>query len=338
MIYPVIKCMKFIDVAEIDLQAGDGGKGCVSFRREKYVPRGGPNGGNGGKGGDVIFEAQENLSTLLDFRYKKVIKAPSGQHGMGSDCDGKAGDDMIVPVPVGTVVYDEDQEVIADFVNPGQRQVMAKAGRGGKGNAFFVTSTRQAPLFAQEGEKGELKTVRLELKLLADVGLIGFPNAGKSTFLSVVSNARPKVADYPFTTLSPCLGVVKYKDANPFVIADLPGLIQGAHDGKGMGDKFLKHSERTRIFLHLVSLSPVEETTPLDRFKMIEEELDLYYRNIERRQKSFVLLTQADLVQEDEVNETVRDFQKKTDLPIFVISSATRMNLDTVLAEVIKVL
>jgi len=270
--------MKFIDEAILKIHAGHGGKGCVSFRREKYIPRGGPDGGNGGRGADVIFEATTNMSTLMDFRYKKILKAAAGQSGMGSGCDGKAGDDLVVPVPVGTVIYNQEQNsIVADFVKDGQREIIAKGGRGGRGNAFFVTATQQAPKFAQEGEEGGEINIRLELKLLADVGLIGLPNAGKSTFISAVSSARPKIADYPFTTLEPCLGVVKYKDAIPFVIADLPGLIEGAHAGKGMGDRFLKHAERTRVILHLVSLSPEELEEPLQRFEVIEKEVAAYF-------------------------------------------------------------
>lgn len=342
--------MKFIDEAKIDVTAGHGGKGCVSFRREKYVPRGGPNGGNGGKGGDVIFVATHDLSTLMDFQYKRKIIAKDGEHGMGSDCDGHAADDVVVPVPVGTVVHDaESGDVLFDFIENGQKAVIAKGGRGGKGNLYFVSSTNQSPMHAQEGEDGEHKKIRLELKLLADVGLVGFPNAGKSTFLSSVSRAHPKIADYPFTTLSPCLGVVQYKDAKAFVIADLPGLIEGAHEGKGMGLEFLRHAERTRVLLHLVSLSPVETIDPVKRFDMIEKELKQYSKAEMKlhpeikikdlsKKKKIILLTQCDLVVEKELAAIVKDFKKHTKTKIITISSATRKNLEEVLAELSKLL
>jgi GTP-binding protein len=327
--------MQFIDEAKIEIRAGHGGRGCVSFRREKFIPRGGPDGGPGGKGGDVVFVADGNFSTLLDFRYKKIIEAQAGQNGMGSQCDGRAAEDVVVPVPVGTVVYDEEGNVVCDFVKEGQREVLANGGRGGRGNMFFVTSTRQAPQFAQDGEEGEIKTIRLELKLLADVGLIGLPNAGKSTFISSVTEARPKIADYPFTTLSPCLGVAVYKDAKPFVIADLPGLIEGAHEGKGMGDKFLKHSERTRVILHLVSLSPDEQSSPLDRYRMIEKEVKSYYKGKKSKQEKIVLLTKTDLVSKEEIETQVSEFSKE-DVLVIPISSVAHSNIDKVLVEVGK--
>lgn len=324
--------MKFVDEAVIQLKAGDGGNGCVSFRREKYVPRGGPNGGNGGRGGDVYFQATSNLSTLMDFQYRRLIKAGKGQNGMGSEKDGRSGEDVIVPVPLGTMIYDDEtSEVICDLIAEGEKVLVAKGGRGGKGNKHFVSSIHQTPRFAQEGEKGEEKKVRLELKLLADVGLVGLPNAGKSTFLSVVSNAHPKIADYPFTTLTPALGVVQYKDAESFVIADLPGLIEGAHDGKGMGDKFLKHCERTKIYLHLVSLPPEENLSPWERFEMIEKELIGFDEKFKEKRK-LVLLTKCELISEEEQNEIIAEFlsQKIQTIPI---SSVTRKNIDVVLQK-----
>ena len=340
--------MKFIDQAIIEIQAGHGGPGCVSFRREKYVPRGGPDGGNGGRGGNVIFEATDNMSTLLDFRYKKSVEAPKGQNGQGSQCDGRSGVDNVVPVPTGTVVYDDQTgEVLFDFCESGQRQVLAKGGRGGKGNAFFTTSTHQAPKFAQDGEEGEQKRVRLELKLLADVGLIGSPNAGKSTFLSVVSQARPKVAGYPFTTLQPCLGMVKYKDADPFVVSDLPGLIEGAHEGKGMGDQFLRHAERTRVLLHMISLSPLEVEEPFERYLKIENEVNGYFTSRKGHvnpkgtskgdeRKKIVILTQTDLVSDDELQEVESLFKNETGLPVISISSVTQKNVNRVLEQIIQ--
>ena len=335
--------MKFIDEAKIEIISGHGGKGCVSFRREKYIPRGGPDGGNGGAGANVVFEATDNMSTLMDFRYKKSVTAPNGQPGQGSGCDGRFGDDAVIPVPTGTIVFDEDSgDVLYDFKKHGERHVMAKGGRGGKGNAFFTTSTRQAPKFAQEGEEGETRTVRLELRLLADVGLIGFPNAGKSTFLSVISQAKPKVADYPFTTLQPCLGVAKYKDGNPFVVTDLPGLIEGAHEGKGMGDQFLKHAERTRVLLHLISLSPFEPESPIERYRKIEHEVNRYFTTRGGRAKTsneqgtdtrkrIVLLTQIDLVEDSVLQEVQEELKAETNVAIIPISSVTNKNIDQVM-------
>lgn len=338
--------MKFIDEAILDVQAGHGGPGCVSFRREKYVPRGGPDGGNGGRGGHVIFEATDNLSTLLDFRYKKILEAPKGRPGEGGQRDGRSGEDLIVPVPAGTVVYHQKTgEVLVDLSKHGQTAVIAKGGQGGRGNAFFTTSTRQAPKFAQDGEEGEQFEIRLELKLLADVGLVGFPNAGKSTLLSVLSAARPKVAGYPFTTLQPCLGVVKHKDANPFVISDLPGLIEGAHEGKGMGDRFLKHAERTRLLLHLVSLSPLETEEPWERYQKIDDEVNRYFTSREGRdsedqdkRKRLILLTQTDLVDDELVQETKKMFQQQTDWPVLAISSVAQSNLTLLQDQIIQTL
>lgn len=341
--------MKFIDEAIIEIQAGHGGKGCVSFRREKYVPRGGPDGGNGGRGGHVIFEATHNMSTLMDFRYKKKIQAQDGQKGMGGQCDGKSGQDMVIPVPVGTIVYDlKTNDVLVDFTGSSQREIIASGGRGGKGNAFFVTSTRQTPRFSQDGEEGEKKQVKLELKLIADVGLIGCPNAGKSTFLSVISQARPKIADYPFTTLHPCLGVVEYEDNDSFVMVDLPGLIEGAHEGKGMGDAFLKHAERTRLLLHLVSISPEEKEDPIQRYKTIKNEVMSYYNQTEmlakkskksddtKRVNEMVVLSKTDLLDDKTVNKYVDEFKKKLGVDVFLVSSVTGKNLGAVLSEVLK--
>lgn len=329
--------MKFIDEAVITLKAGDGGRGCVSFRREKFVPRGGPDGGNGGHGGEVEFVAKPGLSTLMDFHYNRRFEAGRGEHGMGSGMDGRGGGNVEIPVPCGTSVYDAASgELLADLVADGQRYVAVRGGRGGRGNAFFTSSTNQAPKYAQPGEPGEEREVRLELKLLADVGLIGLPNAGKSTFLSVVSNAHPKIAGYPFTTLSPVLGVVKYKDANPFVIADLPGLIEGAHDGRGMGDKFLKHCERTRAYLHLVSLSPDETEDPLARFDLIEKELASYDPGFKKKKK-LVLLTKCELVEAAEAEKVTKAFKKRKVQPL-AISSVTGQNVQEVLAAVLELL
>ena len=248
--------MQFVDYVKIHVKAGDGGRGCVSFRREKYVPRGGPDGGDGGRGGHIIFRATDALNTLLDQTYHREYRAQRGQHGMGKKMHGKNGEDLIIPVPVGTILKDaETKDILIDLDRKGLQVVIAKGGRGGLGNSHFATSTRQAPRYAQPGEEGEEKWLILELKLLADVGLIGLPNAGKSTLLSVISSARPKIADYPFTTLTPVLGVVKLEDYRSFVVADIPGLIEGAHRGVGLGFQFLRHVERTSILLHLVDIS-----------------------------------------------------------------------------------
>ncbi|UCH44834.1 MAG: GTPase ObgE [Nitrospiraceae bacterium] len=269
--------MKFVDQVKVYVKAGDGGRGCVSFRREKFVPRGGPNGGDGGRGGHVIFRATKNMSTLLDIRYQQQYRAQKGQHGMGSDMHGKNGEDLVIPVPVGTLIMNEEtKEVLHDLIGDGEEYIAARGGRGGLGNTHFKSATRQAPKFAQPGEPGEEQQLLLELKLLADVGLVGLPNAGKSTLVSAVSAARPKVADYPFTTLIPNLGVVKHGEYGSFVIADIPGLIEGAHKGTGLGFQFLRHVERTSILLHLVDISEMTEGEPVDNFKKICNELKLY--------------------------------------------------------------
>lgn len=270
--------MKFIDEAKIYVRSGDGGRGCVSFRREKYVPFGGPNGGDGGKGGDVILEASASHNTLLNLKYNQHQVAKSGGHGEGSNRTGRSAPDLIVPVPVGTLVMDfESGEVLADLVTEGQRFVVAHGGIGGRGNARFATATNRAPRFAQPGIPGEERWIRLELKLLADVGIIGFPNVGKSTFISRVSAARPKIADYPFTTLTPHLGVVRYgDDFQTFVLADIPGLIEGAHEGVGMGIQFLRHIERTSLLLHILDISREEADTGWHDFEVINSELSSY--------------------------------------------------------------
>lgn len=269
--------MKFIDEAKIYCKAGNGGRGCISFRREKYVPRGGPNGGDGGKGGDVIIKAQESHRTLLDLKYKQHYTAKHGGHGGGSNKTGRNSADVIVVVPVGTIIMDAQMgEVLADLVADGEECIVAKGGIGGKGNAFFATSTHQAPHFAQPGMPGEEKEIKLELKLLADVGIIGFPNVGKSTFISKVSAAKPKIADYPFTTLTPHLGVVKYGKYDSFVIADIPGLIEGAHRGQGMGIQFLRHVERTTVLLHIIDIADEATGGAWQAFEAINRELALF--------------------------------------------------------------
>lgn len=322
--------MHFIDEAKIKVKAGDGGRGCVSFRREKYIPRGGPDGGNGGKGGDVIFQVDSGLSTLMDLHYQKHFRAKRGENGRGSDQHGKKAEDIIVKVPPGTLVYDDEtNDLLFDLVDKNQSVVVAEGGIGGRGNAMFATSTNQAPKFAQPGRPGDEKTLRLELKLLADIGLVGLPNAGKSTFLRSVSRATPKVADYPFTTLVPTLGVVTHHDTI-FTIADLPGLIEGAHSGHGLGLQFLKHIERTRIFLHLVSLSPDEED-PVKRFTLIQKELIAFDKTFSKR-PIVVVLTKSDLVHDKKEIEKIKKKFEKKKLKVFSISALTKVGIEELLS------
>ncbi len=304
--------MKFVDEAKIYIKAGHGGSGCVSFRREKFVPKGGPDGGDGGKGGDVIFRATESHHTLLDLKYKQHQIAKNGGHGSGNHRTGRSAEDLEVAVPVGTIIKNfETGEVLADLSRKEQIFVAARGGIGGKGNAHFTTSTHQTPRFAQEGMEGEEFTLKLELKLLADVGILGFPNAGKSTFISRVSAAKPKIADYPFTTLTPHLGVVKYSDSKSFVIADIPGLISGAHDGMGMGIKFLKHIERTSVLLHILDISTEPNTNAWSNFTAINKELEHY--NPELLEKpQIVALNKIDLPYvKENVKKEVAIFKKK---------------------------
>ena len=320
--------MKFIDEAEIYVKAGDGGRGCVSFRREKYIPRGGPDGGDGGKGGDVLIIADNGLISLLDFKYKKHYTAERGEHGQGSNCTGKGGEDIVIRVPVGTVIKDtETGEIIEDLTVNGQSIIIAKGGRGGKGNAFFVSSTYQAPKFAQPGEKGEERWLHLELKLLADVGIIGFPNAGKSTLISHISAAKPKIADYPFTTLQPHLGVVKFGEHKDFIVADIPGLIEGAHKGKGLGIKFLKHIERTSLFIHLIDILPQTERDPKKDFEIINKELTAWNPDMAKRPQ-IVALNKVDVTEAKERLAMLLEFFKSKDMPTFPISAATGEGLD----------
>lgn len=279
--------MKFVDEAKIYVKAGHGGSGCVSFRREKFVPKGGPDGGDGGKGGDVIFRTTESHHTLLDLKYKQHQIAKNGGHGSGNHRTGKSAPDLEISVPVGTIIKNFDTgEELADLSKAGQTYIAARGGIGGKGNSHFATSTHQTPRFAQEGMEGDEFTLKLELKLLADVGIIGFPNAGKSTFISRVSAAKPKIADYPFTTLTPHLGVVQYADDKNFVIADIPGLIPGAHEGMGMGDKFLKHVERTSLLLHIIDVSMTPHTDAWSNFSTINDELKNITRLWPKKSKS----------------------------------------------------
>jgi GTP-binding protein len=323
--------MKFIDEAKISVKAGDGGRGCVSFRREKFVPRGGPNGGDAGKGGDIIFLADKRLASLLDFRYKRKYVAGRGQHGMGSLRHGKNGRNLKIKVPLGTVVKDQVAgDVLADLTTHGQTWLCCKGGRGGKGNAHFKSATHRAPRFAQPGEEGSGRDLALELKLLADVGIIGFPNAGKSTLISHISAARPKVADYPFTTLQPHLGVVKFGDFGGFVVADIPGLIEGAHKGKGLGIKFLKHVERTRLLIHVLDLSPFTARDPKEDFKAINTELERFNPELALRPQ-VVALNKIDLTEaRDQVPELL-NFLSALGIKVFSVSAATGEGLNDLL-------
>ncbi|HVB35877.1 MAG TPA: GTPase ObgE [Candidatus Acidoferrales bacterium] len=319
----------FVDEAKIYVKAGNGGDGCVAFRREKYVPRGGPAGGDGGNGGDVIIEATENDNTLLRYRYNREFKAGRGGHGEGSNCHGKSAADMLLHVPVGTIVFDEASgEQLYDFTASGQRFRAARGGRGGRGNSHFVRAWHQAPREHDEGEVGEERRLRLELRLLADVGLVGFPNAGKSTLISRISAAKPKIADYPFTTLEPHLGVVSADpDATPgsgrtFVVADLPGLIEGAHEGAGLGIRFLRHIERTRLIAHLVDTSDTADRDPVRDFEIIQGELRAFSETLTTKPE-FVIATKLDATSDHERLDRLREFAQKRGLPFFAISSAT---------------
>ncbi len=282
----------FIDQATIHVRSGDGGNGIVSFRREKFIPKGGPDGGNGGHGGSIIILADEQMTTLMDFRYRRRYQAMRGEHGMGSNKTGKSGDDTVIRVPVGTIVKAADGEKIyADLIRPGQEYLAARGGRGGRGNAMFATPTHQAPRKATKGEQGEDKTLVFELKLLADVGLVGLPNAGKSTLISRVSAAKPKIADYPFTTLIPNLGLVRYAEYKSFVIADMPGLIEGAHTGKGLGVQFLRHIERTRVLVYMIECTSED---PLGIFRVLRHELKEYNSALVKK-PSIIAVTKVDL-------------------------------------------
>ncbi len=315
--------MQFIDEAKITVISGNGGNGCVSFRREKFVPKGGPNGGDGGKGGDVVVIADANMSSLLDYRYKKEYKAPNGQPGRGKDQHGKSGSDLIIPVPAGTVIMScEDRETLADLIEDAQRFTIAKGGGGGRGNSRFVSPTNRAPREMEKGRPGVRREVRLELKILADVGILGFPNTGKSTLISKISAARPKISGYPFTTLVPNLGVVSYGDHQSFVIADIPGIIEGAHKGLGLGIQFLKHVERTRLLVHMLDLDPMSGRDPVEDFDKINSELREYSAKLAEKPQ-LVVLNKIDIAEARERSfDTARRF-KRRDLEAFTISAVT---------------
>jgi GTPase len=313
----------FIDRAKIRIQGGHGGNGVTAFRREKFVPRGGPSGGDGGRGGDVWLQADESLNTLLHLRYNPLHIAGRGMHGEGSNRSGKEGADAVVRVPVGTQVFDPNTgQLLFDCDEDGRRWLAARGGRGGFGNAHFATSTNRAPRYHQEGSPGQEFEIQLELKLLADAGLVGFPNAGKSTFISTVSAARPKIADYPFTTLEPHLGVVDLGDFRTFVVADIPGLIEGAHEGHGLGDRFLRHVERTKLLLHLVDVSSVSDRDPVHDYEIINRELAAYDERLGTRPQ-IVVATKIDALDEPERLERLRERARNDERPFFAISSVT---------------
>ena len=324
--------MQFIDEVKIHVKAGDGGRGCLSFRREKFIPKGGPDGGDGGDGGDVIFQVDEGLGTLLDLRYKVHYKAKNGAHGMGANRHGKNGEDLLIRVPPGVLIYDEESgELLADLKERGQRFVAAAGGQGGRGNARFKTSTNRAPRHVQPGLPGGEVWLRLELKLLADVGLVGMPNAGKSTLIAAVSAARPKIADYPFTTLVPNLGVVSYGGFQSFVMADIPGLIEGASEGHGLGTRFLRHIERTDLFLHLVDLSDLQEGDPLERFDAINRELERHNPQLLSKPQ-LVVLSKADITEVREQAEAIQKTFAERGYRTLLISAVTGTGLDELVA------
>ncbi|HYH97857.1 GTPase ObgE [Hyalangium sp.] len=331
--------MKFVDEVRTYVKAGDGGHGAVAFRREKFIERGGPSGGDGGNGGSVVFVADPQLTTLLDFRYQQHHRARSGENGMGSDCNGRASEDMILKVPTGTLIRDANtSELLADLSDPGQRFVAAKGGRGGLGNMNFATSTRQTPRFAQEGTKGEERTLLLELKLLADVGLLGFPNAGKSTLVSRVSRARPKVADYPFTTLVPNLGMVQYKDNLSFVMADIPGLIEGASEGVGLGHQFLRHVERCKVLIHLIDLgAEVEGRDPVGDYEILNRELEKYSAELAKKPQ-VVAPNKLDLPDARARLEGFTAAMRERGFAVFPVSTATGEGLQALLDVTAEVL
>jgi GTP-binding protein len=321
----------FIDEAKIRVKAGDGGNGCMAFRREKFVPRGGPSGGDGGRGGDVIMESTQRHNTLMFFRYNPEHKAERGEHGMGSNCTGREGKDIVLKVPVGTMLYDADTgELVHDFTHPDERVVIAKSGRGGRGNQHFATSTHQAPREHELGKPGEERNYRLELKVLADVGLVGFPNAGKSTLISRISAARPKIADYPFTTLQPNLGVVSIGEApheQSYVVADIPGLIEGAHLGAGLGVQFLRHIERTRVLVHLVDVSDASgRPDAVEDFKVIMSELASFGHGLAEK-PMIVVASKVDVANPEKLKK-LKAMAKRKKLPFYEISAVTGLGIE----------
>lgn len=328
----------FVDYAKIIIKSGNGGNGAATFRREKYVAAGGPDGGDGGKGGDVYFVVDPDSNTLIDFRFTKKFKAEDGQNGSGSHRFGKSGEDIYIKVPLGTIVKDaETGKVIVDMSNKGQQELILKGGRGGKGNSHFATSTRQAPRFAIDGEKGKEKEIILELKLLADVGLLGFPNVGKSTILSRVTKATPKIADYHFTTIDPNLGVVKTEYGDSFVLADIPGIIEGASEGVGLGTQFLRHVERTRLLLHVIDVAGTEGRDPVDDFNKINSELEKYSEKLASR-KQIIVANKIDSMQDEENYKALETLAKEKDLEIYKISAVTGEGLNELFNHVAKLI
>ena len=322
----------FIDRAIITVKAGDGGDGVVSFRREKYIPKGGPDGGNGGNGGNVVLVTDAQLTTLMDYRYRRKYAAQGGRQGAGANKTGKSGDDIVLRVPVGTVILDEESgDILADLVHEGERHIVAKGGRGGRGNAEFATPSDRAPRKATKGTAGEERLIRLELKLLADVGLVGFPNAGKSTLISRISAAKPKIADYPFTTLIPNLGLVRYAEYQSFVVADMPGLIEGAHEGKGLGIEFLQHIERTRVLVFLIEST---SDRPEKEYKVLLNELRSFNSELTKKPR-IVALTKMDIADEDHRQNAGRVSFRKDD-PVIPISSVTGEGLETLVGAMWK--
>lgn len=325
----------FIDEAIIELNAGRGGNGCMAFRREKYVEMGGPFGGNGGSGGNIYFEADEGLNTLIDLRYKKIYKADCGEHGQGKGMHGKNASDLIIKVPLGTVVTDVDTNlIVADITKKGDKVLVAAGGRGGRGNIAFATKTNPAPAFCENGEPGEVRKVKVELKLLADVGLVGLPSVGKSTIISKISASKPKIAAYHFTTLKPNLGVVKTSDNRSFVVADLPGLIKGASLGEGLGDKFLKHIERTRVIAHIIDMSGIEGRDPYDDYVTINEEL----KNFDERILNKPQIIIANKIDMESSRENLENFKKKVNSEVYEVSAINNEGLDKVLIKLADML
>src|SRR5688500_5163236 len=326
----------FVDEAVIHVKAGDGGNGCVSFRREKYIPKGGPDGGDGGDGGSVMFVADPGKSTLLDFSGKHHWKAPRGEAGMGKKMYGKGGQDLVVPVPVGTMVFDLDGgTLLADLAEPGRQIVIARGGKGGRGNWHFKSPTNQAPRYAEPGTEGQERNLRLELKLIADVGLVGKPNAGKSTLLRAVSAARPKVADYPFTTLDPQLRIVELPGFRRIVVADIPGLIEGAQHGAGLGHNFLRHIERTKVIVHLLDLFPTDGSDPADNYRVIRRELQAFSPKLARK-REVIAANKLDLAVDDDALEKLR--RELPDKEIFPISGVSRQGLEPLLDKLWRIL
>ncbi|MBF0482104.1 MAG: GTPase ObgE [Desulfovibrionaceae bacterium] len=328
--------MRFIDEAKILVRSGKGGGGCVSFRREKYIPRGGPNGGDGGKGGDVIFRASGQLLTLYDFRLKRVYEAENGRPGLGSQCNGRHGEDLVVDVPVGTLIYEvfeeeQSEKLICDLTENGQEIAIALGGRGGKGNMHFKTATMRAPRFAQPGEPGEEKNLRLELKIIADAGIVGLPNAGKSTLISALSAARPKIASYPFTTLTPNLGVMEGDDGRRLVMADIPGLIEGAHEGLGLGHQFLRHVERNRFLVHLLSVEEIDLDEPFSGFDLVDAEIKAFDEALAAKPQIRVV-SKIDLWDADKLAE-LRRLAALEGKPVFQISALTGEGLPALVEE-----